>query len=780
MFARLADALIRWRIPTLAVVGVVVAICATFVPQLGFDFTPQQLFRSSSDELDYREMFAERFGREDNVVFVIVETDDVYDPELLEYLRESTLTMRGWPEVKTAESIATVRLPNAGESAGVLSTEPVVPQSGDVTAADAAALKDLATGEPLVEGRLVDDKGEVTVLLVWLEAELQDVKDLSAAVERITNHLEESKPPPNVSTRLGGVPYLRSEIVDSLKVQQLTFIPATAVAYMLILLVLFRRFSGVALPMGVVGVAALMTVAMLVLTDSSINIINNVLPSLIFIIGVSDSIHMLARDGEEMAAGRTREESIRAMVKHTGVACLLTTGTTAVGFFSLLAADTQILQDFGWQAGTGVMFAYVATVLFLPAALVFLKPVRRDPIVGGPDKDPLIERSLRRVGIAVLGRPKTSIAVGLAVTAAFAWAGSTVRIDTILLEVYEPGHPTFQTTRFLEERLGGILPVEVSLEADSADAFKDPETFAKMREIQRFAEESDVVLSTSSLVDYHQAARVALLGSEDQRDVMPQSRAEIEQIQLLLEGGPDDKTGTAQFVTPDFKHGRILLRVSDAGARAQMALGAKLNDKMAELFPPESGISYRLTGDAYVASKALDSFIRDLFYSLLLAVAIIFVMMTFVFRSLKIGLVSTIPNLIPLVMTFGYMGVMDINLNTTTIITFAISLGLAVDDTIHFLARFREEQEVSENTYEALLNTYDGAGRAIMLTSVMLLIGLSILLMSDFMPTRYFGTLTGITIFGAVFGDLLLLPPLLLLIYGDSEADRSSDAVETA
>ncbi len=771
MYAKLAEFLMHRRLAVVLAFGVLVAVCGSFVPQLGFDFTPQQMFRSTSDELDYREAFAERFGREDNVIFIVFESDSIYQPELMEYLRDATMDMRKWEVVKTAESVATVRLPHAGEMPGVLSTEPIIAQSGSVDADQVSRLEELAKGEPLVEGRLVDKRGEVTVLLVWLNADLQDVTDLNAAVERVTNYLETSKPPPNTKWRLGGVPYLRAEIVESLKVQQMTFIPGTAVAYMLILLLLFRRTSGVLLPMGVVGVAALMTVAMLVLTDSSINIINNVLPSLIFIIGVSDSIHMLARDGEEMNLGRTREEAVKETVKHTGVACLLTSTTTAVGFFSLLAADTEILQDFGWQAGTGVMFAYVATILFLPAALVLLRPVHRAPMFGESGKDPVIERALRGVGERVLNWPKTSIVLGMMFASVFAWFGSTVEIDTVLLEVYEPGHPTYQTTVFLEERLGGMLPIEISLESDEPGAFKDPETFAKMREIQEFAASEEVVLSTTSLVDYHQAARVALLGSEDERDVMPDSRAQIEQIQVLIEGGPDDQTGTAQFVTSDFQNARILLRVSDAGAKAQMALGERLKERLNELYPPETGVRYRLTGDAYVASKALDSFIRDLFYSLLLAVGIIFLMMTAVFRSLKIGLVSTIPNLLPLVMTFGYMGFMGISLNTTTIITFAISLGLAVDDTIHFLARFREEMQTAPTTREALLRTYDGAGRAIMLTSVMLLVGLGILLFSDFMPTRYFGTLTGITIFGAVFGDLLLLPPLLLLIYGDNDEE---------
>jgi len=772
MYAFLAEKIVRHRRPILLMVLAAAIFGATNLPRLGFDFTPQQLFRSTSDAADYREKFAARFGREDNLVFVLLEPDDAYAPKLLEFQRDLTLRLRDLGVAQTAESIATMEIPRAGDSPGVLSTRPILPATGPVTPEQAKRLEKLATTEPLVKGRLVGTSGKSTGVLVWLDRDIEEIKDLDRAVDEIRHGVDQTQHRAGVDVgyRLGGIPYLRTEIVDSLKFQQLTFIPGTALAYILLLFLLFRRPSGVLLPMGVVAVASLMTVSLLVLTGSSINIINNVLPSLIFIIAVSDSIHMLVRDAEESEVGAERGDAVRAMVRHTGLACLLTSTTTAVGFFSLLAADTDVLRDFGWEAGFGVLFAYVVTLFFLPAALVYMRPVKRRE-ASDEVADPLLERALVRVGGTVLNHPWAFIAGGLLVAGAAAYAASTVAIDTTLLEVYDAENPSYQTTMLLEREFGGVLPVEISLESDERDAFKDPAVYAKMREIETYGAKDDIVLSTQSFVDFQQAARAALLGDPKQRDVMPDSRAQIEQLQLLIGGEPDSQTGVNRYVTSDFRNARILLRVSDAGARAQLRLAKDLKKKLAKLFPPNSGIRYRITGDAYVASQALDSFIRDLFYSLLLAMVIIFGMMTLVFRSLKVGLISILPNIIPLVLTFGYMGLMHINLNTTTVIIFAISLGLAVDDTIHFLSRFREERAKQPTVREAILATYDGAGRAIVITSVMLLTGLIVLLFSDFVPTRYFGTLMAITIAGALLGDLLLLPPILYLVYRGSDAE---------
>ncbi len=766
MYAFLSQKIVQFRVSILALVTLFSLVGLSQVPDLKFDFTPQQLFRSSSDLLAQRERFAQTFGREDNLLTVIVEAPSIWNPETLSWLRDTTVRLRTLPFTKNTESVVTLEIPRSG-SEGVMTTTPILGLD-DVSAEGVEKLRTLAALEPLLRGQAVSEDGTLAVIMVWLNDDIQDVTKIKEAVDAIEADISALPAPDGVAYRLTGIPYLRQEIVESLKHQQLTFVPGTALAYMFILAFMFRRISGVFLPLAVVGVTCVGAAWMLVATHSPINIINNVLPSLVFIIGVSDAIHMLVRDAEETDSGLERMDSIRAMIQHTGAACLLTSVTTAVGFFSLVAADTEILQDFGWQAGASVCFAYVVTLFCLPAALSFFKPVYRPK--SDPTNPPMLERLLTALGQRAVTHPWYFIAAAAVITvvaAGFAWR---VEIDTVLLEVYDTDHPTYQNISLAEDKLGGILPVEISLEHDDIDAFKDPARFSKIASLEKFASEQPVVLSTQSLVGFHQAARAALLGDPSQREVLPDSRDQIEQIQLLIAGAPDSLSGPSRFMTTDFRHARILLRVADDGAKAQMVLGRHLTKHLEELFPPESGVRYALTGDAYVASLSLDSFIRDLFYSLLVAMVIIFGMMTIVFRSLKLGLISVLPNTIPLLLTFGYMGMRDIDLNTTTIITFAISLGLAVDDTIHFLARFQEERSHGNSVADSIVSTYHGAGRAILLTSAMLLVGLAILLFSDFVPTRYFGMLTSITILGAVIGDLVLLPPLLYLVYrGDDE-----------
>lgn len=818
MYKVLSTFILEYRKAILIVTLVLGLMCTASVPFLEFNFTPQQLFESSSTREEDREEVARDFGREDNLLTLIIQGPDIYAPEALTYVHQLSLSLkelnieldkvnedgtkgkRTLQVIKRAESLTTLELPRATQD-NALTTVPLakvlLEAEGKsfedpkviIDAKIAASLKAMAAQEPLLMDRVVDKQGQLTTVLLWIQDEVQNASDLEVVDEAIQAHLERLPPPTGFKVKIGGIPKVRVDVVRDLRREQLTFVPLTGLVYLIVLLLLFRAAAGALLPLGTVVLAVLATVALMVVTGYPLNIINNILPPMIFIIGISDSIHMLTRQAEERELGLSHMAATKAMIRNTGAACLLTSTTTAVGFFSLFAADTNILKAFGWQAGFGVMFAYAATLFFLPAALVYFKPIERikakqgeaqkqlDPLdPTGLDHAPVLERGIVGLGRKVLAHPYISIIGGLAITGVFVFYGLKVEIDTTLLEIYHEDHPTYQTTLLLEQKLGGILPVEIIVKHPDRDHFKEPEPFAKLYAFQQRASKIDGVLSTQSMVDFHQAARVGLLGDPAQRQVMPESREQIEQLQTLIEGPPDSNQGVRAYVTSDFKSARTLLRVQDFGAKRMIVVADELKAELNTLFPAKDGYKTIISGDAYVASISLDSFVRDLFYSLLLAMVIIFGMMTVVFRSLKVGLISIIPNVTPLVATLGYMGFMGIDLNTTTIIIFAISLGLAVDDTIHFLARFREESEQRETTYDALIYTYFGAGRAIMLTSVMLVMGLLVLMFSDFKPSSMFAKLTAITIGGALLGDLFILPPVLLLAYRKQKKTPHEDA----
>lgn len=756
MFVRLATVILRRRL-AVALAGVVIALCCLVqLPQLGFDFTPQQIFLSASGAQEYREVFAERFGREDNLIVVLVRTDDPYDVAFLGELREATRALRAVEAVESAESIITIDVPRNVD--GALSISPPIAPSEEINAEGARALRAAVEAQPLINDRFISTAAGLVPIAARLETDVQSVVEIEAAIDDMRATM--SKRQWQASYELAGIPTIRTRIVADLKQDQLKFIPIMGLLYALLLGALFRRPAGVVLPLATVGYALLCLLGLMAATGAHINIINNVLPSLIFVIAASDSIHMLQRDAEASELGAvSREESVVAMMRHTGAACLLTSVTTAIGFFSLITADTQLLREFSWQAGVGVLFAFAVTVTLLPTLLPSLRPVRRR-VRDTPDEP------FERLGRFVLARPRAMLLFGALLAAGSVAAASQVKVDAFLFDVFGDPPPVRVATSEVEEHLGGVLPIEISLEGPPG-AFADPDRYASVAAVQRLAAAQPGVLSTQSYVDYHQAARALLLSDPSQRDVMPDTREQVQQLQMLLAPGPDELEGVRRFVDDEMRYARLLVRVEDAGGRAQLALAERLEAELERRFGEDPDVSYRLTGDAYVASVALESLVGELGGSLLLAFVVIFGVLTLVFRSLKLGLISIVPNALPLLIAAGYMGLAGIPLDLTTTTTFAIGLGLAVDDTIHFVARFREEQAQGKSTHEALLATYGGAGRAIVFTSALLFFGIGVLLVSSFAPTQTFATLMMLTVSAAVVADLVVLPPLLLLVYGN-------------
>ncbi|MCA9565662.1 MAG: MMPL family transporter, partial [Myxococcales bacterium] len=234
----------------------------------------------------------------------------------------------------------------------------------------------------------------------------------------------------------------------------------------------------------------------------------------------------------------------------------------------------------------------------------------------------------------------------------------------------------------------------------------------------------------------------------------------------------------AQFLTPDHRVARVNVMLADLGAQGTIALGDQIRTHLESEFDGVAPVEVVLTGDAYVNARGLDAVIVDLVKSLGLAVVIIFGFLTLLFRSFRFGLLSVPPNVMPLVVTMAYMAIRGIRLNTATAMIFSISIGLAVDATIHLLARFKEEREENPHLEEAMIAASRGAGRAIVVTCVMLMAGFSVMLISSFVPVRRFGELTAVTAFGTLLGNLVVLPALLKVAGGPlTKGPGSEEAV---
>ena len=602
-----------------------------------------------------------------------------------------------------------------------------------------------------------------STLLVFIDPRLQTVDDLAIVISDVERLLDTSPPPDGFRAALSGLPFIRTDTIRNLQADQKRLLPMAALLYLVTLGLIFRRLSGSLLPLLAVGMGLAWTIGTIVALGESFNLISNVLPILLIVIGVSNCVHVLDDYAEQLPrADGDRPKAAHRTIRHMGRSCLLTLFTTAIGFACLGAARSQILRQFGWHAALGMGFLYVTIIATLGSLLQYFRPLRRSSS-GAP-----LGHVVATAGHVIDRHPRITLTLSGLLIAGSVWLGRQVPVNSYMIETYSEDHPTLQTLRLVERELSGLMPIEVRLDADDPELLLTPDIFRRVMDFEERTLRESNVLFARSYADVLQSISDGAASLTETDDDSPVTDAEltrdIRQGRWVV-NRVGETLGYPNFMSSDGRSGRILIKVEDVGTLRLRELIDELDRQLQQSFPEELGVTATMTGDCYVNTMAMDSVIRDLFLSLLAASLIIFATITIVFRSLRIGLIAAIPNLTPLALTLGYMGLRGYDMNVGNVIVFTISLGIAVDDSIHFLFRFREEMKRTGNVEEAVDRTFEGTGRAIVITSILIVSGLAVLLFSDFVPTRRFAELTSITMIGAMIGDLLLLPACLVLFW---------------
>lgn len=749
-----------------------------------FDFTPQAIYRSNDDLVSYSEEFKRTFGYDEAIVLVVLEATGVHDvleAEALQWQKDVVVRLQNLSRVFSVESLVTLQAPTLTLSG--MELYPIV--AGDpVDDAAAGKARGVFETQPLVRNGMLSLDNRVTGIPVFLQPDARDITAMREVVGAIRAAVAARPLPAGYRVHFSGLPVLRVDVVNELRTDQMTLIPLAGIVYLGVLGLMFRHISGAILPLIAVGIGLTWTIATFAVMHESVNIVTNVLPVLLLIIGVSSSVQIVSCYAEEAAASKGYYGlAVLATIARMTPACLLAGLTTAIGFASLATAHSVLLRSFGWQAAIGVGYQYVCTLLFLGTVLRFFVPPRTVDL--DEARPGLTTRSVTAAGYAVARHPWVTVTCALTIIAGASWMGSGVKINSYsVLETFSEEHQAVKTLRLVERQLAGIMPLEISLDARESGQFLEPDVYHHVLEIEQSAHRLPGVLSVQSYADLFRVVLVHWPGrrlSETDQELVPPGktgRGRLARTSAFIERFPE-AFHYDSFVSSDGKRARIRLRLQEIGSLKTLELIHELDARLAEAFPPGGSIQARLTGEAYVNAFALTTLIRDLFWSLVTASLVIFSLIAVEFRSLRAGLIAALPNLTPLLITLGYMGLRGYDMNVANVIVFTICLGLADDNTIHFLYRFREELETGGDVTAAIQRAFRGTGRAIVATSLLLAAGMAVLMVSNFVPTRRFAELTCVTILGNLLGVLLLLPACLVLAWkAPAAAHESGSKIE--
>ena len=813
-------------------------LAATQLPKLRFDFSPDAMLEFSDEEIAYQHSFEEKYGSNSNLFLLVFSApESIVNAKSLADLRDLTERVETVDGISGAYSLSKVPdSSDAGARALLRGKLPDLIPDGELSPDQVEKIASRVETSDLLRGNLISANGQHALITISLpednaspEAFMPVFREIEAKIDQWRSDGERGA----YAISYGGLPYIRAMTVDTMKREQLHLWPVVGLLYVIAMIVIFKSFWQAIMPLACIGCVILWSISIMVINDMPVTMINNTLPLLILVIGVTNGIYIIFRILDERRKGKDKTKAIVDGVYRMALASLLTTSTTSIGFGSLLVAKAKILNGFGFITALAVMFIYVAIIFFMPQvlSLINLDPRRKKDVVSDGDENgdhalpletpasqeipqvlpletqleaqkstlqeisqaqpletpasqeipqalPLeTQQSASREAQQAQNAQKTpskptlfdtfmegvahftvkyrALIVAAAIILLIACVGvaSQIRFNSKVNDVFQDTHPVSMTNALIEEHLGGMLPVEIDLTIDEPNGFRNVERLASICKLQREIVAIDGIISGISICDI-----VAETGIDWDT---PPNQTQLNAVFFGIKRFNPKQY--ASFMTDDAQGMHISLRIPDNGYEKSQQTLEKVDDAIQSSLPA-TGAKARFTGIGYNSTLGLDHFMSDLYSSLLTAFIIIFAILLVAFRSFWSGVVAILPHVLPLAMTLAFLPIYGYNFNTTSVLVFTISIGLAVDNSIHVIQRFRQEFRCERTVEDALVVALRSSGRAIIQSNLLLCSGLAVLLLSDFDPISRVGVLTMTTIGSALVISIILLPAEIAFI----------------
>lgn len=746
----------RLRAALLALYALLAAAAAVAVLDLRFAFDFASFFPQDDPDLAFFEEFTAEFEADDAFMLVAVEAPtaedggrgSVFDTAYLNRFHDLTLRLQALEQVGSVASLTKLR--NPIKTPFGLTSTPVLHRDSPQRLARDSAL--VMADERYVYNLVSPDASTLAILArtteeMTLEASDAVMADFRAAAAAAG--FSESQ------THFLGRAYFQSELIAMQKREVTVSAVVSGALVTLILFLIYRRWRGVAIAMVSIALALLLFFGLLVALDRELSAMAALYPVLMIIVGTSDLIHLMTKYVDELRAGRTKEVALRITVKEIGLATLLTSVTTAVGFATLLTSRVGPIRDFGLNAGIGVVVAFVTVLTFTLPLLTFFTQDQLMRTAGTVER---WDAWLLRLEHWVRTHPRRIVVYAAGVLLFCGVGLSMVDTNYRIIDNLPRGSAIKDDFVFFEEKFTGFRPVEFAVFVQDGYMASDLPVLREMDKLEAAMRAEATLRAVASQNTLVKSVQQAMAGGRSAAYALPESQAEYARLKPLLDRAPE--AATAVLVNAAGDKARITSRALDVGSDSIR----RVTDRLVAFAKTEldsSVIRVRETGTGLLLDKNSVYVRESLLWGLGGAVGIIAVLMALLYRNWRMLFVSIVPNTVPLLFAGALLGYLGIELEAGISIIFAVIFGIAVDDTIHFLAKYKLARGRGKTIDEAMAVTFRESGKAIILTSVILFFGFLVMLFSVHPPSVTVGLLISVTLASAVVADLALIPVLL-------------------
>ncbi len=749
---RFAERVLAHRWPVILTTLLLVAVAASGIARLEFSANYRIFFDQDNPQLLALEALENTYGKNENVAFLIVPDDG--DATSQDALSAAVwLTEAAWrtPYARRVDSLANFQYTTA-EGDELYVRDLVDPQ--ELTRAETRSrVRAIALSDPRVEGSLLARNGDVSVVSVTIELPEEGLLEAVAKVAEFARSAaaEAETRFPGIDLRVVGTVMVNQTFVEAAIESQMIFLPASLLLMALILGILTRGWAGVAATGMVIVFSVLASIGLGVWAGLPFSPPISPAPTIVLMIVVANCVHLLVALRQRLRAGDSRHDAIVESIGLNLHPVFLASLTTALGFLSMNFSEVPPYRHLGNFVAFGVLASFLLSVTFLPAVLSLL------PVRAAKDRP---SRGPKLLADAVLRYRKSIIWGWLVIVAAMALAIPRNELNDVLVHFFDKSVQFRQDTDFMDERLSGNTVLEYSLEASAEGGVTDPLFLGDVASFADWYRKQPPVRHVAVVTDTFRQLNQSMHGNDPAAYRIPESKELAAQYLVLYELSLPQGLNLNNQIDRSRSATRVTISAETLSSRELLELNARAEAWLRENAPHVGGVNS--TGPAALFAYIGQRNIRAMVVGTMVVLLAISAILLFALRSPRLGLISIAPNLVPAVLGFGVWGLTVGQVGLSLSVVVAMTVGIVVDDTVHFLSKYRRaRREYGQDSEEAVRYAFDTAGQAMITTTVVLVAGFLILVFSPFVPTAQVGVLTALIIGFALLADLTLLPALL-------------------
>lgn len=728
-----------------------------------FTFTEANLLPDDHEVNVQYNSFLEKFGEEGNLVVLGFKDKNFFTEKNYKAWEKFVSEIKKDKATELTLSIEDLRVLEKDTIAQKFKLVPFVNNDSISDAYLKTKEKEFYNDLPFYEGMLFNKESGAVRFAIYMDKKIVNTPARKAFIEK---HLNQEKisafeKETGLDLRVSGMPYIRTLNANSIIGEIGLFVGAALGITSLLFFFFFRSFRATMISMFVVIIGVMWSFGTLGLLHYEITVLTAIIPPLIIVIGIPNCIFLINKYQQEIKNHGNKAKSLQRVISKVGNATLMTNLTTAAGFGTFIFTDSTLLKEFGIVASLNIVFLFILCLIIIPIVYSYM-PMPKEKHLAHLGKNYMaafmnwIENTIRHHRVAVF-----STAIGILVLGIIGIYQITV--SGSIIEDMPKKAPFFKDIVFYEKEFDGVMPLEIVIDTKRPKGALKSVTLKRIEELQETIIEIPELSKPVSIVNLVKYSKQAYYNGNPEFYELPTKQEEafiLSYIKNSTQKGNENMLKS--YVDSTGQYARITTFMRDIGTDKMQKIEERLQDKINHIFPKER-YEVSLTGKAYVFEKGTHYLIDNLVQSLLFAIVLISLLMAYMFRSFKMIIVSLLPNILPLVMTAGLMGFLGIPIKPSTILVFSIAFGISVDDTIHFLAKYRQELKANDwKIKRSVYSTLKEAGISMFYTSVVLFFGFSVFTLSDFGGTVALGGLVATTLLFAMLSNLILLPALLL------------------